>query len=211
MVIIKFYYLKNNFYFYFVLVRTVYVPVVVYIPVAKEMADKKSNENAFNNCIQRPTSGSIIISKHKSPKKVKKIGQLKHSNEQKRKSAEITRKREQEPAYYQTAFISNPCEQLFGPDLKNSAPSINIETAASSEQADYIPTPKWSKAETHKLEELYRKGRFPNTTEIKTIAQQLKVMDSDVEEWFRKRRGRDRKTRRKNDNLKSLIDNYLDH
>ncbi len=28
--------------------------------------------------------------------------------------------------------------------------------------------------------------------------------------WFRKRRGRDRKTRRKNEALKSLIDNYLD-
>jgi hypothetical protein len=198
-------------------VRTVYVPVVVYIPVPTTELDRKSD-------------GNIVIGKHKSPRKVKKIGHLK-IHDQKRKSTETKKSRtvtteekstltvEATSKYYQTAFISNPCEQFFGPqtiDLKGDyAESVVVVEKATTkttvvEHVEYIPTPKWSKSQIVTLEELYRKSRFPKANEIKIIAQQLKVMDNDAEEWFRKRRGRDRKTRRKNDNLKSLIDNYLD-
>ena len=185
-------------------------------------------EKTFNNCIQRPTSGTIVINRNKSPvKKVKKIGQLKRkSGEPSRKSREISDSNKS--AYYRTPFISNPCEQLFGPQVveanveihestKNESIDEPIKTAVEDSVVvttpidEYIPAPKWTKIQIVLLEELYRKGRFPKTSEIKQTAQKLKVMDSDVEEWFRKRRGRDRKIRRKNDNLKSMIDNYLDH
>ena len=202
-------------------VRTVYVPVVVYIPVP---TTKTSTD------LDRKSDGNIVIGKHKSPRKVKKIGHLKN-HDQKRKSTETKKSRtvtteekstltvEETSKYYKTAFISNPCEQFFGPhtiDLKGDyAESVVVvaekaTTTTVVEHVEYIPTPKWSKSQLVTLEELYRKSRFPKANEIKIIAQQLKVMDNDAEEWFRKRRGRDRKTRRKNDNLKSLIDNYLD-
>jgi hypothetical protein len=75
---------------------------------------------------------------------------------------------------------------------------------------EYIPAPKWNKVQNSMLEEMFKKSRYPKPSELKSFAQKLHVMDSDIEEWFRKRRGRDRKTRRKNEALKSLIDNYLD-
>lgn len=180
--------------------------------------------------------------------------------------------------YYASAFISNPCDQLFGPPLdcsltnpdglpqhtKDSIKSLNssIDTSSSTtscsitnssindtnledskssllnvvglncdgggggnlenieklfvdvttahEKFEYIPTPKWNKMQTCILEELFKKSRYPKANELKLLSQRLNVMDTDVEEWFRKRRGRDRKTRRKNEALKSLIDNYLD-
>jgi len=175
--------------------------------------------------------------------------------------------------YYATAFISNPCDQLFGPPLDSSlslsdnqrievSKSLNnslevessvgnssltsssisetcLEDTKSSLQVnsqisghlsentensnklhasdglienkfEYIPTPKWNKMQTCILEELFKKSRYPKSNELKSLSQRLNVMDNDVEEWFRKRRGRDRKTRRKNEALKSLIDNYLD-
>lgn len=171
--------------------------------------------------------------------------------------------------YYATAFISNPCDQLFGPpldcslsnpdnqhtkDVKSLNNSIDTSSVASSsitnssindtnledskssvnviglnceggnieneekvfvdvtthEKFEYIPTPKWNKMQTCILEELFKKSRYPKASELKLLSQRLNVMDTDVEEWFRKRRGRDRKTRRKNEALKSLIDNYLE-
>jgi hypothetical protein len=80
----------------------------------------------------------------------------------------------------------------------------------TTEKFTYIPAPKWNKIQNSVLEELFRKSRYPKPSELKQFAQRLNVMDSDIEEWFRKRRGKDRKTRRKNETLKSLIDNYLD-
>ena len=186
------------------------MPVVVYIPVSNKENNSNDGEKTFNSCIQRPNTGTIVKSRNKSPsKKVKKIGQLKLNDKRKSNECRKSRDSDNKSSYYQSAFISNPCEQLFGPksiDLNTSKIAEVTETKAD----DYIPAPKWSKSETLLLEELFRKGRYPKGNEIKTIAQQLKVMDTDVEEWFRKRRGRDRKTRRKNDNLKSMIDNYLD-
>jgi hypothetical protein len=187
------------------------VPVVVYIPLSNKENNSNDGEKTFNSCIQRPNTGMIVKSRNKSPiKKIKKIGHLKHN--EKRKSNELRKSRDSDnkASYYQTAFISNPCEQLFGPKNNDLSTSKTTE-AAETKPDEYIPAPKWSKSEILLLEELYRKGRYPKSCEIKMIAQQLKVMDTDVEEWFRKRRGRDRKTRRKNDNLKSMIDNYLDH
>lgn len=178
--------------------------------------------------------------------------------------------------YYATAFISNPCDQLFGPPLDSSLPlsdnqrkettsslnnSLEVESsvgnssltsssisetcledsksslhansqiaghllennenrcsisklhvsddpATNENKFEYIPTPKWNKMQTCILEELFKKSRYPKPNELKSLSQRLNVMDNDVEEWFRKRRGRDRKTRRKNEALKSLIDNY---
>jgi hypothetical protein len=181
--------------------------------------------------------------------------------------------------YYPSAFISKPCEQLFGPqpfDLLNtsdsstntyskalrdksfnslnsesisndaslsqsanssvierenstltcSSSSTNILTnkslldtctdtnainsSSNSDKFEYIPAPKWNKLQNAILEEFFRKTRYPKQHELKLFAQRFHVMDSDIEEWFRKRRGRDRKTRRKNEVLKSLIDNYID-
>lgn len=199
-------------------------------------------------------------------------------------------------AYYLSAFISNPCEQLFGPSLaysidlntsadqkdkssltnndsnlddletsakseteiqtattvpvpptttsteiarqthvhideehrpvsvvdpppsnqnKNAEPVVAPAAAAAQQQLhensfEYIPAPRWNKSQNSILEELFKKSRYPKSAELKQTAQRLHVMDTDVEEWFRKRRGRDRKTRRKNEALKCLIDNYLD-
>jgi len=174
--------------------------------------------------------------------------------------------------YYATAFISNPCDQLFGPPLDcsletnhqkeptnnntNTNKSLNnsldnnssitnnnsindksledssktsllsngstsdqnlennekilVNVTSTHERFEYIPTPKWNKIQTCILEELFKKSRYPKQNELKLLSQRLNVMDTDVEEWFRKRRGRDRKTRRKNEALKNLIDNYLD-
>lgn len=91
-------------------------------------------------------------------------------------------------------------------DLSNSN-SINFNEHSRS---DYIPAPKWNKVQNSILEEMFKKSRYPKPSELKLFAQRLHVMDSDIEEWFRKRRGKDRKTRRKNETLKNLIDNYLD-
>lgn len=165
-------------------------------------------------------------------------------------------------SYYPSAFISNPCDQLFGPqplsytiDQLEAASNHNdksftadsydgfsvdecasqaslksvtsvctsdsgcydqqtntyeCSTASGGERFDYIPAPKWNKSQNSILEELFKSSRYPKKSELKSFAQRLHVMDSDIEEWFRKRRGRDRKTRRKNDTLKNLIDNYLD-
>lgn len=165
--------------------------------------------------------------------------------------------------YYATAFISNPCDQLFGPplncsvngeinqkekslnnsidqnssitnssitnssindtNLEDSKSSVNVTSISGDnrenekvvvdvahEKFEYIPTPKWNKIQTCIMEELFKKSRYPKPNELKVLSQRLNVMDTDVEEWFRKRRGRDRKTRRKNEALKNLIDNYLD-
>lgn len=179
--------------------------------------------------------------------------------------------------YYPTAFITKPCDQLFGPqpldcsiDKKsrdksfnslfsdssnNNTDDLNVSTASSSHNTstimttnefnnenlknsdsnyikinsktdstsnisntsltenskfEYIPAPKWNKVQNSMLEEMFKKSRYPKPSELKSFAQRLHVMDSDIEEWFRKRRGRDRKTRRKNEALKNLIDNYLD-
>jgi hypothetical protein len=183
--------------------------------------------------------------------------------------------------YYPSAFISKPCEQLFGPqpfdllntsdsstnnyskalrdksfnsltsesisndaslsqsanssviERENSTPtcsssSTNILTNKSllenftdtnaisnvnnsnNDKFEYIPAPKWNKLQNAILEEFFRKTRYPKQHELKLFAQRFHVMDSDIEEWFRKRRGRDRKTRRKNEVLKNLIDNYID-
>lgn len=60
------------------------------------------------------------------------------------------------------------------------------------------------------MEELFKKSRYPKQSELKALAQRFRVMDSDIDEWFRRRRGRDRKIRRKNEALKNLIDNYID-
>lgn len=38
----------------------------------------------------------------------------------------------------------------------------------------------------------------------------FKIIFNLKKEWFRRRRGRDRKVRRKNEALKSLIDKYID-
>lgn len=94
---------------------------------------------------------------------------------------------------------------------QNSAPLSEAERVCGAlEKFTYIPAPKWNKIQNSLLEELFRKSRYPKPSELKQFAQRLNVMDSDIEEWFRKRRGKDRKTRRKNEALKSLIDNYLD-
>jgi hypothetical protein len=99
----------------------------------------------------------------------------------------------------------------------NNIDDLKIETNHSSiinfnenSRFEYIPTPKWNKVQNSLLEEMFKKSRYPKPSELKSFAQRLHVMDSDIEEWFRKRRGRDRKTRRKNETLKNLIDNYLD-
>lgn len=151
-------------------------------------------------------------------------------------------------AYYLSAFISNPCEQLFGPslaysiDLNTSADQKDkssltndsnlddLETSAKSEtetQAtlvppvttstevaptpvhetdrpvsveplnaeltapppaqqhensfEYIPAPRWNKAQNSILEELFKKSRYPKSAELKQTAQRLHVMDTDVE------------------------------
>ncbi len=137
-------------------------------------------------------------------------------------------------SYYQTEYITNPCDQLFGPktldctvssdkneqdesfkqkdeEIEPNKNNVNSETqhARAAHSESYIPAPRWNKTQNGILEELYKKSRFPKTIELKHIASRLNVMDSDVDEWFRKRRGRDRKMKRKNDNLKSLIDNFL--
>lgn len=121
-------------------------------------------------------------------------------------------------------------EQQNCPFLNNSVNAENVEPPACLSELDqnsalqseaervcgtiekftYIPAPKWNKIQNSLLEELFRKSRYPKPSELKQFAQRLNVMDSDIEEWFRKRRGKDRKTRRKNEALKSLIDNYLD-
>ncbi|CAF0941267.1 unnamed protein product [Brachionus calyciflorus] len=156
--------------------------------------------------------------------------------------------------YYPSAFITKPCDQLFGPtpfdysilhftdtghkdksfnnSLSNESQSDDLnpiensfncvcapvdhqetlknEGSITTEKFEYIPTPKWNKIQNAILEELFKKSRYPKPNELKILAQRFHVMDSDIEEWFRKRRGRDRKTKRKNEVLKTLIDNYLD-
>ncbi len=185
------------------------------------VTESKYEEKKVKNTIQNATTK--IINKYKSQKSVKKIGKLKHNEkhlletEQKKDNTNLK--------YYQTAFISNPCDQFFGPkhidfnndsylnisEQKDYENTSKIQEAISEEKFEYIPTPSWSKAQNIFLEEMFRKGRFPKTSEIKSIAQELNVMKNDIEEWFRKRRGHDRKTRHKNNNLKCLIDNYLQH
>jgi len=102
------------------------------------------------------------------------------------------------------AKILNEVENILADNVSSSI------IDRSSDKFDYIPTPKWNKSQNCILEELFKKSRYPKSAELKVLAQSLNVMDTDVEEWFRKRRGRDRKTRRKNEALKNLIDNYLD-
>ena len=136
-------------------------------------------------------------------------------------------------SYYPSAFISNPCDQLFGPPLDNSlnnslvnnvsfkdksfntsidnSVSINIEANPSECESknksinsscteisncisladttntdvtstlNYIPAPKWTKAQNCILEEAFKKSRYPKQSDLKLIAQRLSVMDSDVE------------------------------
>lgn len=135
-------------------------------------------------------------------------------------------------SYYPSAFISNPCDQLFGPPLDNSlnnslnnnasfkdksfdtsidkSVSINeanpgecesknrsinsscTETSNCISLADttnrdvtstlnYIPAPKWTKAQNCILEEAFKKSRYPKQSDLKLFAQRLSVMDSDVE------------------------------
>ena len=135
--------------------------------------------------------------------------------------------------YYPSNYISKPCDQLFGPQpfepamtsldstenesLSDSFSTNHIEKAnnsfnedANEENFEYIPAPKWNKLQNSILEELYKKTRYPKPHELKMCAQRFNVMDCDIEEWFRKRRGRDRRTKRKNETLKSMIDNYIE-
>jgi hypothetical protein len=135
--------------------------------------------------------------------------------------------------YYPTAYISNPCDQLFGPPLEVANNSYinnnnnsnndneihnNQDTSLVSQTTNndlslndnYIPAPKWTKIQNGLLEDFFKKSRYPKQTDLKLFAQKLSVMDSDVDEWFRKRRGKDRKTRRKNEALKNLMDKYID-
>ena len=137
--------------------------------------------------------------------------------------------------YYPTDFISNPCDQLFGPPLETNTNTNNNNNLINTSQLltnieqqledvitnsndlsslsntdNYIPAPKWTKIQNGLLEEFFKKSRYPKQTDLKLIAQKLSVMDSDVDEWFRKRRGKDRKTRRKNEALKSMMDKYID-
>ena len=138
--------------------------------------------------------------------------------------------------YYPTAYISNPCDQLFGPPLEVANNSFNSSNNNNSELTinnniinlqdtslvsqttnndlslndNYIPAPKWTKIQNGVLEVFFKKSRYPKQTDLKLFAQKLSVMDSDIDEWFRKRRGKDRKTRRKNEALKNLMDKYID-
>lgn len=140
--------------------------------------------------------------------------------------------------YYQSKYITRPCEQLFGPQTTfidhpiSPLSHIHHDLLSSNEHvvdnldddiehhhhhhgnsgistADYIPTPRWNKVQNAMLEEWYKKSRYPKANEIKIISQRFHVMDCDIEEWFRKRRGKDRRAKRRNECLKSQIDNYI--
>jgi hypothetical protein len=54
---------------------------------------------------------------------------------------------------------------------------------ANTERYDYIPAPKWSKIQNSTLEELFKKSRYPKSSELKLLAQGFHVMDSDIEVW----------------------------
>jgi hypothetical protein len=164
--------------------------------------------------------------------------------------------------YYESAFITKPCDQLFGPQTfdfdtgtattteadksvtsantsltneqeiahlattfnsscsgtvdKENARQLDVSNTSESSSAnvmrggEYIPAPKWNKLQNSMMEEIFKKSRYPKSNELKALAQKLHVMDTDIEEWFRRRRGKDRKIRRKNEALKNLIDNYID-
>lgn len=132
--------------------------------------------------------------------------------------------------YYPSAYITNPCDQLFGPpsqllfssdcrssttnytandslslvdDSMSTAPSkptadagvdedenhlhsVNNDESATnvsniSDRFEYIPAPKWTKIQNSILEELFKKSRYPKSSELKTLAQRFHVMDSDIE------------------------------
>lgn len=55
---------------------------------------------------------------------------------------------------------------------------------ANTERYDYIPAPKWSKIQNSTLEELFKKSRYPKSSELKLLAQGFHVMDSDIEVWL---------------------------
>ena len=104
-----------------------------------------------------------------------------------------------------TTQLTDPNDTSVHSELTDATNSIDSTT-----NHYYIPTPRWNKVQNAILEDLFKKSRYPKQSDLKSIALRLNVMDSDVDEWFRRRRGKDRKTRRKNEALKSLIDKYID-
>lgn len=57
----------------------------------------------------------------------------------------------------------------------------SIENSQNSYDFEYIPAPRWNKAQNSILEELFKKSRYPKPAELKSFAQRLHVMDTDVE------------------------------
>lgn len=111
--------------------------------------------------------------------------------------------------YYPSDYISNPCDQLFGPPLDSSLnhndshtdelnvstksvesnKTILVENNSHIEQSvhnvhtssSYIPAPRWNRAQNCILEDTFKNSRFPKQSELKQLAQRLNVMESDVE------------------------------
>jgi hypothetical protein len=190
--------------------------------------------------------------------------------------------------YYPSAFISNPCDQLFGPQpfgnysalssityndasfnnigaSQSSIDSYNLindelsssysshlktfsqssidtveslnsvgsfssnynstnKTAASAAMTttaktkttmesevnqninnEYIPAPKWNKSQNSILEDLFKTSRYPKKTELKSLAQRLHVMDSDIEVIRKKRKELIKTKKSKINLLKSIL------
>lgn len=119
-------------------------------------------------------------------------------------------KRLSSTSYYPSAYISNPCDQLFGPafdtslannetnqdDLNISSKSnhdsilsenttnVENELHIAPSHIPYIPAPKYNKTQNGILEEFFKKSRFPKQSDLKLLAQRLNVMESDVEVCF---------------------------
>jgi hypothetical protein len=164
----------------------------------------KHHKNVDHSVFQEATTK---IKNKYNAQRIKKLSKLRLSCETPANTSKDEEKRIiNDHYYYKSSFITNPCEQLYGP----SAFSLSNEISISKKVEDpYIPTPKWTRDQISILEDIFKKGRFIKSNEIKTLAQKFKVMENDVEEWFRKRRGKNRKIRRKNESLNRLIDEYL--
>ena len=59
--------------------------------------------------------------------------------------------------------------------------ACTLTPTSSDDQFSYIPAPKWTKLQNATLEELFKKSRYPKPTELKSLAQRLCVMDTDIE------------------------------